>query len=106
MDPAPFPNGQAQPAASPARHREINALLAEAAATSHGQVHYFDLGPYVTPSHHYQADVGGGICRRSDGIHFYDGPSLYDIVPTYCAERVQAALLPYVRRLVKAAGPR
>ena len=106
MDPPPFPDGQPQPAASPTRHREINALLAEVARTSHGQVHFFDLGPYVSPSGHYQADVGGGICRQSDGVHFYDGPSEYDIVATYCTERVQAALLPYVRRLIRATRPR
>jgi peptidoglycan/LPS O-acetylase OafA/YrhL len=100
-NPPAWPNGEEPPAASPRRHAEIDALLAEAAARSGGQVHFFDLGPYVTPNGRFQADVWGGICRSSDGIHFYDGPSVYDVIPTYCTEKVQAALFPYLRYLVR-----
>ncbi|MDA8037774.1 MAG: acyltransferase family protein [Actinomycetota bacterium] len=106
MSPAPWPNGELPPGASPARHREINALLAKAAASSHGQVDFFDLSPYVTPLGRFQADVGGSICRESDGIHFYVGSSLSHIVPTYCGERVQAALFTTLRRLVASARGR
>lgn len=67
---------------------------------------FFDLSPYVTPLGHFQADVGGSICRETDGVHFYVGPSLSDIVPTYCGERVQAALFTVLRRLVTGAHGR
>jgi peptidoglycan/LPS O-acetylase OafA/YrhL len=99
MDPPPLANGDPQADASTARHDEINSLLAEAAKAAPGRVHLFDLAPYVNPSGTFSFDVDGSICRNSDGVHFYDGPSLADFQPTACGAAVQAALFPLVRRL-------
>jgi peptidoglycan/LPS O-acetylase OafA/YrhL len=102
MDPPPFPDGSAPPAASAARHDEINRLLAEAVSRLGPGARLFDIGPYVTPSGHFQFDVGGSVCRTSDGIHFYYGTNGEKVVPTRCGLNLQAALLPFLRRV---AGP-
>lgn len=106
MDPPPLPNGSEPPAASASRHDEINHLLAEAVARLGPSAHVFDIAPYVTPSGEFQADVGGSICRESDGVHFYFGPSHITTTPTYCGEELQAALLPYLARLATPAPVR
>jgi peptidoglycan/LPS O-acetylase OafA/YrhL len=100
MLPPPWPNGEEMPAALSFRHDLVNALLRRAAADRPGRGYYFDIGPEVTPANHFQADVGGSICRTSDGIHFYWGGDIFKVPQTYCGARLQAALLPYVRALV------
>ena len=50
IDPAPLPNGEGPPAATPSRHREVNSLLARAVQVLHGKAHLFDIAPYVTPA--------------------------------------------------------
>jgi peptidoglycan/LPS O-acetylase OafA/YrhL len=100
MDPSPFPDGSPPPAASTSRHDEINSLLHQAVGRSAGKAELFDVSPYLTPSGQFQADVGGSICRSSDGIHLYYGHNAYQSVRTYCGQKLQAALLPYLRELV------
>jgi len=106
MLPPPWSNGEEMPAALSYRHSLINQLLQTAAAARPGKASYFDIAPQVTPAGHFQADVGGSICRTSDGIHFYWGNDVFKVPATYCGEKLQAALLPWVRDLVPAAsGP-
>jgi peptidoglycan/LPS O-acetylase OafA/YrhL len=105
MLPPPWPNGEEMPAALSYRHFMINKMLQTAADDRPGRAFYFDIGPEVTPAGHFEADVGGSICRTSDGIHFYWGTSVFKIPATYCGEKLQAALLPWVRELVPAKSP-
>ena len=70
MQPPALPNGQPRPAASKANHEEINRLIRSATQSS-TTTHFVDISPYITPAGHFQADVGGGICRASDGVHLY-----------------------------------
>jgi hypothetical protein len=100
MLPPPWPNGEEEPAALPPRHELINAMLRRAVAARPGVASYFDIGPEVTPADHFEADVGGSICRTSDGIHFYWGTDVAKVPQTDCGARLQAALLPYLRSLV------
>jgi len=100
MLPPPWPNGEEMPAALAPRHDLINTLLREAAAARPGKAYYFDIAPEVTPANHFQPDVGGSICRTSDGIHFYWGTDIFRVVQTYCGAKLQSALLPYVRGLL------
>ena len=100
MNPPPWPNGSAPPAASPLRHQEINSLLRQAMHELAAHANLFDLAPYVTPDGFFQADVGGEICRSSDGVHFYYGGSLSTFVPTTCGDSLRTGLFPYLRRLL------
>jgi peptidoglycan/LPS O-acetylase OafA/YrhL len=100
MLPPPWPNGEEMPAALVFRHDLINELLVKAAADRPGKAYYFNIGPEVTPANHFQSDVGGSICRTSDGIHFYWGNNVYHVAQTYCGAKLQAALLPFVRALL------
>lgn len=102
--PPPWPDGSPPPQASAARHELINSMLASVAAEFPGRVHYFDVSPYVTPGNQYDAVVAGEPCRMPDGIHFYVGqPGA--LTQTRCGASLQAALLPYLRRLILASGP-
>jgi peptidoglycan/LPS O-acetylase OafA/YrhL len=102
VDPGPWPNGEVEPQATAVRHQLINQVLASVAAAHPGSVHVFDVSPYVTPSGQYQSEVGGEICRASDGIHLFIGPVSGPYSQTVCGADLQAALLPFVRRLVSA----
>ena len=104
MLPPPWPNGEENPAALSYRHGLINALLRRAAAARPGKAYFFDIGPEVTPAGHFQPDVGGSICRTSDGIHFYWGNNVFKVPQTVCGARLQGALLPYLRSLVPSRG--
>ncbi len=106
MLPPPWPNGEEMPAALGYRHGLINGVLEQAARARPGKAFYFDIAPEVTPADHFQADVGGSVCRTSDGIHFYFGNNAFKVRQTDCGARLQAALLPYVRSLVPTAARR
>ena len=100
VDPPPLPDGAIAPQASPARNELINSMLAGLARRHPGEVHFFDLSPYVTPHGRFQAVVDGGICRSSDGVHFFDGdPGSLVFQETPCGARLGAALLPFLRRV-------
>jgi peptidoglycan/LPS O-acetylase OafA/YrhL len=102
VNPGPWPGGEASPQGSLARHDAINAILEQVASrgTSDGvPVSYFDLAPYVAPHNRYAASVGGGLCRMSDGVHFYVGvyPAL---VRTPCGANIQRTLLTELRSML------
>jgi GDSL-like Lipase/Acylhydrolase family len=97
MSPAPWPNGQQNPGATAASHQEINALI-QAASQSASNVHFIDVSPYITPSGHYQLDVGGQVCRDSEGIHLYttvSGSTKY--VSTKCGQALQKGVFSTIR---------
>jgi peptidoglycan/LPS O-acetylase OafA/YrhL len=101
VDPPPWPNGAPAPQASASRHRLINAMLAALPKRFPGEAYYFNIGPYVTPGNRYDASVDGQICRTSDGLHFFiGGPALSQYVQTRCGLDLEAALFPYLRRIV------
>jgi len=101
VDPPPLPDGSPEPQAAPARNREINAMLAAVARQFPGEVHVWDISPWVTPGGRFSTYVDGSICRDSDGVHFAgSGSSFADFHETACGERLQAAFLPWLRRLV------
>jgi peptidoglycan/LPS O-acetylase OafA/YrhL len=82
-------NGAPAPAASPARHARINALLQEAAAAHPGQVSVLDLDATISPGGHYDARVNGQVCRF-DGIHF----------TVFCAKLLEPGILTTARSLL------
>jgi hypothetical protein len=94
MHPPALPNGQPEPAASTTSHNEINGLL-QSAARSSPKTHFVDVSPYLTPAGHFQADVGGGICRSSDGVHLYAGTTY---VHTECGKDLQQGVLSMIRQ--------
>jgi peptidoglycan/LPS O-acetylase OafA/YrhL len=61
-------DGSADPAASPARHRIINAMLATAARRDHGDAAVVNVDRTISPGDRYDATVDGEPCRL-DGIH-------------------------------------
>ncbi|HEV8064810.1 MAG TPA: hypothetical protein VGP46_08270, partial [Acidimicrobiales bacterium] len=96
MDPAKFPNGQSQPAAAPAFHNEINALLAQAVKETSGTA-LVDVSPWITPAGKFQLDVDGAQCRTTDGIHIYYGaPGPW--ISTPCGRALQEGVLSIVRQ--------
>jgi hypothetical protein len=105
MLPPPWPNGEEMPAALSYRHFMINKMLQTAVAERPGRAYFFDIAPEVTPAGHFEADVGGSICRTSDGIHFYWGHNVFKVPATSCGEKLQAALLPWLRDLVPSTAP-
>jgi peptidoglycan/LPS O-acetylase OafA/YrhL len=62
-------DGTPAPAASPARHAQVNAMLQAEARRHPGTVQVLDLDTTVSPDHRYDARVKGQLCRF-DGIHF------------------------------------
>ena len=97
MDPPAFPNGQPNPAASAAFHAEINNLIATAMHSS-PTLHFIDVSPYLTPSGQYQQNVGGQICRNSDGVHlYYEPPGTFQYVYTQCGRALQNGVLSTIR---------
>ncbi len=107
VDPPPLSNGSAPPQASALRRRLVNSIFAGLARKEPRRVHYFDISPYVTPKGRFSTDLYGGICRDSDGVHFYVGQPTAP-VQTACGARLEAALVPYLRKLVleEVAAPR
>jgi hypothetical protein len=83
------PNGSPSPAASPARHAEINALLEAAARRDPSHVQVLNLDATVSPGNHYQAKVNGQLCRF-DGVHF----------TLYCSELLEPSVLGTVRKMI------
>lgn len=83
------PDGSASPAASPARHAGINALLAAAARRDPSHVQVLNLDSTVSPGNHYQAKVNGQLCRF-DGVHF----------TLYCSELLEPSVLGTVRKMI------
>ena len=106
VSPPSWPNGMSAPQASASRHRLINKMLASLPHRFPGEAYYFNIAPYVTPGNHFDASVGGQVCRTSDGVHFYvGGPSLAQFVQTRCGLDLEAVLLPYLRHLIQAHSP-
>ena len=94
MQPKPMPNGRPEPAASRASHKEINRLI-ESATQSSTTTHFVDISPYITPAGHFQLDVDGDRCRRTDGIHLDRfGPHLPQ---TECGRALQRGVLSMIR---------
>jgi peptidoglycan/LPS O-acetylase OafA/YrhL len=81
-------NGSPSPAASPARHAKINAMLETAVKLDPGNAAVLDLDDTVSPGNHYDAKVNGQLCRF-DGIHF----------TLYCSELLEPSVLGSVRKL-------
>jgi hypothetical protein len=97
MDPPALPNGQPEPAAATASHNEINSLILSATQSS-TTTHFVDISPYITPAGQFQADVGGGICRASDGVHLYYSPGSFLFVHTKCGKALQRGVLSMIRQ--------
>jgi peptidoglycan/LPS O-acetylase OafA/YrhL len=107
VDPPAWPNGSQPPQASASRHRLINQMLASLPKRFPGEAYYFNISPYVTPGNRFDASVDGKICRISDGIHFFmGGLTMSQYTQSKCGAVLQAALLPYVHRLVEERSPR
>ncbi len=102
VDPPALPDGSPPPQAAASRRQLVNSIFSSLARREPRRVRYFDISPFITPGGRYAADLYGGICRQSDGVHFYDGqpPAL---VQTACGARLEAALVAYLRRVVAAA---
>jgi peptidoglycan/LPS O-acetylase OafA/YrhL len=82
-------NGSPAPAASPARHAQINSRL-EAAARRHPKsVSVLDIDQTVSPGDHYNAKVNGQLCRF-DGVHF----------SAYCSDLLEPRVLGEVRKML------
>ncbi len=92
MRPPILPNGQPRPAASTANHVEVNRLIRSAARSS-PSTHFIDISPYITPTGHFQTNVGGGVCRTSDGVHLY----YTNYVHTECGKALQRGVLSIIR---------
>ena len=84
-DPAPMPDGSPQPAASAARHTEINKMLAAAVAENPGHVQLLDINKTIAPDDRYQASINGNLCRF-DGVHF----------TVYCSTLLRNVVLPKI----------
>jgi len=97
MQPPALPNGQPEPAASAASHNEINSLI-QSATKSSTTTQFVDISPYITPAGQFQADVGGGICRMSDGVHLYDSSGTTNYVHTECGKALQGGILSMIRQ--------
>jgi hypothetical protein len=96
MDPPLWPGGVTNPAALPAAHDHINALLAEAVRATQPRTRLFDVSPYVTPAGHFELYVDNGQCRETDGVHMYVGVGL-DFVLTPCGRALQKGLFTNIR---------
>jgi peptidoglycan/LPS O-acetylase OafA/YrhL len=82
-------DGTPAPAASGARHAQINAMLQAEARRHPGTVGVLDIDKTVSPEHHYDARVKGQLCRF-DGIHF----------SVYCAKLLEPTVLGEARKLL------
>jgi peptidoglycan/LPS O-acetylase OafA/YrhL len=82
-------DGTPAPAASAARHAQINAMLADEVRRHPGTVQMVDLDKTVSPDNRYDARVKGQLCRF-DGIHF----------SVFCAKLLEPTVLGEVRRFL------
>jgi peptidoglycan/LPS O-acetylase OafA/YrhL len=82
-------DGSPSPAASPARHAQINALLEAAARRDPAHVQVLDIDQTVSPGNSYQAKLDGQLCRF-DGVHF----------TLYCSEMLEPSVLGTVRKMI------
>ncbi|HTU96060.1 MAG TPA: acyltransferase family protein [Solirubrobacteraceae bacterium] len=82
-------DGTPAPAASPARHAEINAMLTAEAKRHPGSVQVLNVDKTVSPDNRYDARVKGQLCRF-DGIHF----------SVYCAKLLEPTVLGDARKLL------
>lgn len=87
--PPALANGSPAPAATPARHAEINAMLASAARRYPGRVRVLNIDEFISPGNRYQAVVNGKLCRF-DGVHF----------TIYCSDLLQPDVLGTVRTMI------
>jgi hypothetical protein len=82
-------DGTPAPAASPARHAQINAMLQAEASRHPGAVQVLNLDRTVSPDNRYDARVKGQLCRF-DGVHF----------SVYCAKLLEPSVLGEVRKQI------
>ena len=82
-------DGSPAPAASPARHAQINSMLEGAAKRHPKTVSVLDIDETISPSNHYNADVNGQLCRF-DGVHF----------SAYCSGLLEPQVLGEVRKML------
>jgi hypothetical protein len=88
-DPPDQADGAPAPAASRARHTEINGILAAVAKQHPGQVGVLNIDSTISPGNHYDAKVNGQDCRF-DGIHF----------TLYCGKLIEPQILSAARGLI------
>jgi hypothetical protein len=82
-------DGAPPPAASPARHAVINAILEKEARRHPSSVRVFNIDSTISPGNHYGARVDGQLCRF-DGIHF----------SVFCSKLLEPSVLGEARRLL------
>jgi peptidoglycan/LPS O-acetylase OafA/YrhL len=80
-------DGTPSPAAAPARHSAINAMLDAEAARHPTSVQVLNVDRTVSPDNRYDAKVKGQLCRF-DGVHF----------SVFCAKLLEPAVLGEARR--------
>ncbi|HEX3688351.1 MAG TPA: acyltransferase family protein [Solirubrobacteraceae bacterium] len=84
-------DGTPSPAASSARHADINAMLEAEAKRHAGSVRVLDIDKTVSPDNRYDAKVKGQLCRF-DGIHF----------SVFCAKLLEPTVLGEARKQLAA----
>lgn len=87
--PPALADGSPAPAATAARHAQINAMLASAARRYPGRVRVLNIDKFISPGNRYQAVVNGKLCRF-DGVHF----------TIYCSDLLQPDVLGAVRTMI------
>jgi peptidoglycan/LPS O-acetylase OafA/YrhL len=80
-------DGTPSPAAAPARHAAINAMLDAEAGRHPDSVKVLDIDRTVSPDNRYDAKVKGQLCRF-DGIHF----------SVFCAKLLEPTVLGEARK--------
>jgi hypothetical protein len=87
--PAALSNGSAPPAASPARHAAINAMLRNEQLRHPRQIQVLDIDKVLSPGNRYQESIAGKLCRF-DGVH----------LTIYCGQLLQPSVLSAVRAML------
>lgn len=87
--PPSLPDGSPSPAASPDRHRAINAMLRAVARRHPKQIGVVDIDKVIAPGNRYQATLHGQLCRF-DGVHF----------SLFCAKQLEPSVLGTVRKMI------
>jgi hypothetical protein len=82
-------DGSPAPAASSARHAQINSMLDAAAKRHPNNVSVLDIDQTVSPGGHYKAKVNGQLCRF-DGVHF----------SAYCSGLLEPKVLGEIRKML------
>lgn len=82
-------DGAEAPAASPARHFDINWLLRHVAQQHPGQVGVLNVDQTISPQNQYTGGLDGQVCRF-DGIHF----------TPFCAKLLEPRILTAARKLI------